>query len=321
MSSNTNLNNNSSSTSALSIASDWTTIPNAQLNWDNNDMEETATIKFQEKCQHKKAWEEEEHKCQKEEEHRKAVEAEQRCKAEEEARAHTATEEKKKHEEAAAKESQFHNPKCLRCTKNNLPCEVATGMKKRLTYVGCTKLKEKCKWPVVEIGGGSSKQVMSLQGGKKKKRARKSTMVDDKVVAEGQKMRQLEAGGSNAAVEAICELTRELTGQLDMLTSGILKELQGQLNVLENLVTTQQNINQKMSQHYAVLEDMLGELEVFAANPGEPLEEEDMVDEDDLEEARGELEGLGPIVNIEEEMEGEQQGENQDKGKGKEWVE
>ncbi|KAG6326073.1 hypothetical protein ID866_13016 [Astraeus odoratus] len=66
---------------------------------------------------------------------------------------------------------------------------------------------------------------------------------------------------------------------------------------------------------------MLGELEVFATNLGEPLEEEDVVEEEDLEEVRGELEGLGPIVNIEEEMEGEQQRENQGKGKGKERVE
>ncbi|KAG6327712.1 hypothetical protein ID866_11375 [Astraeus odoratus] len=76
-----------------------------------------------------------------------------------------------------------------------------------------------------------------------------------------------------------------------------------------------------MSWHYAILEDMLGELEVFATNLGEPLEEEDAVEEEDLEEARGELEGLGPIVNIEEEMEREQQGENQGKGKGKERAE
>ncbi|KAG6326693.1 hypothetical protein ID866_12396 [Astraeus odoratus] len=162
------------------------------------------------------------------------------------------------------------------------------------------KLKEKCE---------------------KKKRARKSTMADNEVVVEGQKTGQPEAGGSDAVAEAICELTRELTGQLDTLTSGVLKELQGQSNMLENLVKTQQNIGQKMSWHHAVLEDMLGELEVFAANPGEPLEEEDTVEEEDLEEARGELEGLGPIVNIEEEMEGEQQGENQDKGKGKERAE
>ncbi|KAG6327999.1 hypothetical protein ID866_11091 [Astraeus odoratus] len=91
--------------------------------------------------------------------------------------------------------------------------------------------------------------------------------------------------------------------------------------MLENLVKTQQNIGQKMSWHYAILEDMLGELGVFATNPGEPLEEEDTIEEEDLEEARGELEGLGPIVNIEEEMEREQQGEKQDKGKGKERAE
>ncbi|KAG6327517.1 hypothetical protein ID866_11572 [Astraeus odoratus] len=195
------------------------------------------------------------------------------------------------------------------------------GMKKRSACMGCAKLKEKCKWPAVEIGGGSSKQVMSLQGGKKKKRVRKSTMVDDKVVAEGQKMGQPEARGSDAVAEAIHELMRELTGQLDMLTSGILKELQGQSSTLENLIKIQQNISQKMSWHYAILEDMLGELEVFATNLGEPLEEEDAVDKEDLEEARGELEGLGPIVNIEQEMEEEQQGENQVKGKGKERAE
>ncbi|KAG6327735.1 hypothetical protein ID866_11354 [Astraeus odoratus] len=91
--------------------------------------------------------------------------------------------------------------------------------------------------------------------------------------------------------------------------------------MLENLIKTQQNIGQKMSWHYAILEDMLGELEVFAANLGEPLEEEDAVDEEDLEEVRGELEGLGPIVNLEQEMEEEQQKENQDKRKGKERVE
>ncbi|KAG6326819.1 hypothetical protein ID866_12270, partial [Astraeus odoratus] len=275
MSSNTNSNNNSSSISAPSITSDWTTIPDAQLNWDDNDMEETAAAKFQEKCQCKKVWEEEERKCQEEEEHCKAEEAEQRCKAEE-ARACTATEEKQKCEEAVAKE----------CAKNDLPCEVVMGMKKRSACVGCVKLKEKCEWPAVEIGGGSSKQVTLPRGGKKKKRARKSTVADDEVVVEGQKTGQPEARGNDVVAEAIHELTRELTGRLDMLTSGVLKELQGQSNVLENLVKTQQNISWKMSWHYAVLEDMLGELEVFAANPGEPLEEEDMVEEEDLEEAR-----------------------------------
>ncbi|KAG6327665.1 hypothetical protein ID866_11424 [Astraeus odoratus] len=291
------------------------------MNWDDNDMEEVAAAKFQERCWCKKIWEAEECKCWEEEEHCKAEEAEQRHKAEQEARACAATEEKQKCKEAAVKEraateaqkkqqqaeskvglggSWFHNLKCLRCAKNDLPCKVVMGMKKRSACVGCAKLKEKCK---------------------KKKRARKSTMADDEVVVEGWRMGQPEAGGSDMVAEAICELMRELTGQLDMLTSGILEELQGQSNVLENLVTTQQNISQKMSWQYAVLEDMLGELEVFAANPGELLEDEDAVEEEDLEEVRGELEGLGPIVNIEEEMEGEQQGENQDKGKGKERVE
>ncbi|KAG6326715.1 hypothetical protein ID866_12374, partial [Astraeus odoratus] len=294
MSSNTNSNNNSSSFSAPSIASDWTTIPDAQLNWDDNDMEETAAAKFQEKCRHKKVQEEEECKHWEEEEHRKAEEAEQRRKAKE-ARAHAAAEEKQKCAEAVAKErvatevqkkrqraeskvglgrSRFHNPKCLRCAKNDLPCEVATGMKKRLACVGCVKLKEKCK---------------------KKKRARKLTVVDDEVVVEGWKTGQPEARGNDAVAEAICELTRELTGRLDTLTSGVLEELQGQSNALENLIKTQQNISRKMSWHYTVLEDMLGELEVFAANPGEPLEEEDVVEEEDLKEVRGELEGLGPI--------------------------
>ncbi|KAG6326762.1 hypothetical protein ID866_12327 [Astraeus odoratus] len=269
MSSITNSNNNSSSTSTPSIASDWTTVPDAQLNWDDNNMEEIATAKFQERCWCKKIWEAEEHKCWEEEERRKAEEAKQRCKAEE-ARACTATEEKQK----------------------------SMGVKKRLACVGCVNLKEKCEWPAVEIGGGSSKQVTSLQGGKKKKRARKSTMADNKVVVEGWKMGQPEARGNDVVAEAIC-----------------------QLNALENLVKTQQNISWKMSWHYTVLEDMLGELGVFAADPGEPLEEEDMVEEEDLKEARGELEGLGPIVNIEEEMEREQQGESQDKGKGKEKAE
>ncbi|KAG6326028.1 hypothetical protein ID866_13061 [Astraeus odoratus] len=195
------------------------------------------------------------------------------------------------------------------------------GMKKRLACMGCAKLKEKCEWPVVEIVGGGSKQVMLPWGGEKKKRVRKSTVADNEVVVEGWKMGQPEAGGSNMVAEAIHKLMRELTSQLDMLTSGVLEELQGQLNMLENLIKTQQNIGQKMTWHYSILEDMLGKLEVFAANPGELLEEEDTVDEEDLEEARGELEGLGPIVNIEEEMEGEQQGENQDKGKGKERAE
>ncbi|KAG6328548.1 hypothetical protein ID866_10542 [Astraeus odoratus] len=87
--------------------------------------------------------------------------------------------------------------------------------------------------------------------------------------------------------------------------------------MLESLVKTQQLIGQKMTWYYNVLEDMLGEMEIFATNPGELLEEEDTVEEEDLEEARGELEGLGPIVNMEQEMEEEQQSENQDKGKGK----
>ncbi|KAG6327818.1 hypothetical protein ID866_11271 [Astraeus odoratus] len=246
-------------------------------------MDATTDTKFQERCQCKKIQEVDQCKHWEAEEHCKAEEAEQRCKAEEEARACAAAEENKKCEEAVAKE----------CTKNNLPCEVAMGVKKRSVCMGCMKLKEKCKWPVVEIAGGSSKQVTLPQGGKKKKRVRKSTMADDKVVVEGWKTGQPEAGGSDVVAEAIHKLTRELTGQLDMLTSGVLKELQ----------------------------DMLGELEVFAANPGELPEEEDMVEEEDLEEVRGKLEGLGPIVNLEEEMEGAQQGENQDKGKGKERVE
>ncbi|KAG6328758.1 hypothetical protein ID866_10331 [Astraeus odoratus] len=230
MSSNTNLNNNSGSASILSIVSDWMTIPDAQLNWDDNDMDEIATAKFQESNGHEEE-------------------------------------------------------------------------------------------PAVEIVGGSSKQVTLPWGGKKKKRVRKLTMADDKVVVEGQEMGQLEARGSDTVAEAICKLLRELTGQLDTLTSHILKELQGQMDVLESLVKTQQLISQKMTWHYAILEDMLGELEVFATNPGEPPEEEDMVEEEELEEARGKLEGLGSIVDMEQEMEGEQQGKNQDKGKGKERVE
>ncbi|KAG6329329.1 hypothetical protein ID866_9760 [Astraeus odoratus] len=105
-----------------------------------------------------------------------------------------------------------------------------------------------------------------------------------------------------------------------MFTDCILEELQGQSDMLESLIKTQQNIGQKMTQHHSVLEDMLGELEVFATNLGEPPEEEDVVEEE-LEEMRGELEGLGPIVDMEQEMEGEKQGENQDKGKGKERAE
>ncbi|KAG6326922.1 hypothetical protein ID866_12168 [Astraeus odoratus] len=103
MSSNTNSNNNSSSTSTPSVTSDWTTVPDAQLNWNNNNMEEVATAKFQGRCQHKKIWEAEECKCWEEEECCKAEEADQRCKAEE-ARACAATEEKQKHEEAVVKE-------------------------------------------------------------------------------------------------------------------------------------------------------------------------------------------------------------------------
>ncbi|KAG6328983.1 hypothetical protein ID866_10106 [Astraeus odoratus] len=320
MSSNTNLNNNSGSASAPSITSDWMTIPNAQLNWDDNDMDKTTTAKFQERCQCKKAWEAEEHKYQEEEEHCKAEEVEQRCKSEEEARACTSTEEKKRCEEAVAKE-QGATEVQKKCAKNDLPSEVATGMKKRSTCMGCTKLKEKCKWPAVEIAGGGSKQVMLPWGGKKKKRVRKSTMVDDEVVVEGQETGQSEARGSGTVAEAIHKLMRELTGWLDAFTDHVLKELQGQLDMLESLIKTQQNISQKVTQHYSILEDMLGELEVFATNPGEPPEEEDMVEEEDLEEVRGELEGLGPIVNMEEEMEEEQQGENQDKGKGKERAE
>ncbi|KAG6325890.1 hypothetical protein ID866_13199, partial [Astraeus odoratus] len=265
MSSNTNSNNNSNSASILSITSDWMTVPDAQLNWDDNDMDETAAMKFQEKCWCKKAQEEEECKHLEEEDHHKA---EERHKAEEEARACAATEEKKKCEEAAVKE----------CTKNNLPCKVVMGLKKRSACMGCTKLKEKCEWPVVEIAGGGSKQVTLLQGGEKKKRARKSTMVDDRVVVEGWEMGQLKARGSGAMAEAICKLMRELTGQLDMFTDCILKELQGQSDALESLVKTQQNIGWNMTWHYSILEDMLGELEVFAANPGEPPEEEDMVE-------------------------------------------
>ncbi|KAG6328205.1 hypothetical protein ID866_10885 [Astraeus odoratus] len=200
MSSNTNSNNNSSSTSTPSIVSDWTTIPDAQLNWDNNDTEEVAAAKFQERCQHKKIWEAEEHKHQEEEEHCKTEEAEQRHKAEE-ARACATAEEKQKCKEAAAKE----------CTKNNLPCKIAMGVKKRLACMGCMKLKEKYEWPAVEIGGGSSKKVTLPQGGKKKKRVRKSIMADDKVVVEGQKMGQPEARGNDTVAEAICKLTRELT--------------------------------------------------------------------------------------------------------------
>ncbi|KAG6330308.1 hypothetical protein ID866_8780 [Astraeus odoratus] len=206
MSSNTNSNNNYSSASTPSIASDWMTIPDAQLNWNNNDIDETAAVKFQEKCQCKKAQKEEECKHWEEKEHHKAAEAEQRCKIEEEARACAAVEEKK-------------NVRRLQ--------QRMMSLKKRSACMGCMKLKEKCEWPVVEIVRGGSKQVTLLWGGEKKKRVRKSTMVDDKVVVEGQGMGQPEAGESDVVAEAIYH---------------ILEELQGQLDVLENLVKTQQNI-------------------------------------------------------------------------------
>ncbi|KAG6327424.1 hypothetical protein ID866_11665 [Astraeus odoratus] len=128
------------------------------------------------------------------------------------------------------------------------------------------KLKEKCEWPAVEIAGGGSKQVTSPWRGKKKKRVRKSTVMDDEVVVEGQKTGQPETRGSNVVAEAIHKLMRELTGWLDTFTDHVLEELQGQSDVLQNLIKTQQNISWKMTWHYSILEDMLGELEVFATN-------------------------------------------------------
>ncbi|KAG6326395.1 hypothetical protein ID866_12694 [Astraeus odoratus] len=61
-------------------------------------------------------------------------------------------------------------------------------------------------------------------------------MADNEVVVEGWKTGQPEARGNNVVAEAIRKLTRELTSRLDMLTSGILEELQGQSNTLENLI-------------------------------------------------------------------------------------
>ncbi|KAG6329963.1 hypothetical protein ID866_9126 [Astraeus odoratus] len=72
-------------------------------------------------------------------------------------------------------------------------------------------------------------------------------MADDKVVLAGWKTGQPEARGSNVVAEAICELMRELTNQLDTSTSHALEELQGQLDVLESLIKTQQLIGQKMT--------------------------------------------------------------------------
>ncbi|KAG6327711.1 hypothetical protein ID866_11378 [Astraeus odoratus] len=259
---------------------DWMKVPDEELTTDIDNMDLV----------------EEAEKCQKEEEarHQREAEAEQKQKDEERKQATAAEARKWQHadSEAQASGSWMNASTCIRCAKLWLSCVIPVGIKKRSACGSCMKAKERCKWPEVEMT--ASRVGTSPRGGEHKKWVKKvaDEDEDDKIV--------------------------------------ILSSWKTKCH-LEQIASTAQSSGHKMQWHYLLMEGLVGQQQVLlsklvkvagAAGLGRAKEVirqseelQELVPEDELEDALGNEPENGAGVEDGTETEGQQ---SKTKGKGKE---
>ncbi|KAG6326400.1 hypothetical protein ID866_12689, partial [Astraeus odoratus] len=222
---------------------DWTKIPDEEL---ATDLDDTDLV-------------EEAEKCQKEEEERQQKEAEAEQKRKDEKAKQAAAAEARKRQrvdsEAQASGSWANAPVCIRCTRLRLSCIIPAGVKKRSACGSCTKAKERCEWPEVEMS--VSRARTSPQGGEHKKRVKKADNEDDEdeiIVLSGQKTKW-QGGG-----ELLEEITDRWWGELIQAVPSHMDVANGHL---EWIASTVQSNGHKMQCHYMLMEGLVGQQQLL----------------------------------------------------------
>ncbi|KAG6326824.1 hypothetical protein ID866_12265, partial [Astraeus odoratus] len=293
--------------------------PDSKLGWNKADPEDVAMVKLQEKFWQKLAWEAKEAKrCKEAEEAKKrareAAEAEKRaCKAEAwhqevvEAKRRREAEQQKEagrqeakrakeakkwqHAESGARSSGSwrQDSKCIQYAKVGTVCMVGPGTKQKVTCDCCSHNKEKCKWPVTEIG--SIHRVMSPWGGKKKKRTRRAWPTDgdnndddndDVVVVSTCKTRKSESGARETMAQMV-----------DRRMDKIVEELRSLREGMAAMAKSNQDLAQVLYHGFQSVDTLVDEGQIFGAEGFlSKLVPESEPTEDKLQEALREVEEL-----------------------------
>ncbi|KAG6326716.1 hypothetical protein ID866_12373, partial [Astraeus odoratus] len=263
--------------------------PDSKLGWNKADPEDVAMVKLQEKFQQKSAQEVKEAKrCKEAEEAKKraceTAEAEKRaCKAE--AWHQEVVEAKRRREAEQQKEVGRQEAKRA---KGAFPI-YRPGTKQKVACDCCSHNKEKCKWPVTEIG--SMHRAMSPWGGKKKKRTRRARPTDgddndnnndDVVVVSTCKTGKSESGARETMAQVV-----------DRRMGKIVEELRGLRKGMAAMAKSNQDLAQVLYHGFQSVDTLVNEGQIFGAEGFLPkLVPESEPTEDKLQEALREVEEL-----------------------------
>ncbi|KAG6326712.1 hypothetical protein ID866_12377 [Astraeus odoratus] len=196
-----------------------------------------------------KHWKEEEKRRQRE------AEAEQKWEAEKAKRGASAAAEARKWQwadsEAQASGSRTNASVCIRCTRLRLSCVIPAGIKKRSACRSCTKAKERCEWPEVEMM--ASRAGASPRGGERKKWAKKAADDDndDEIVILSSRKTKWQGGG-----ETLKEITDRQWGELIQAVSTRMDVANGHLEQIASVV---QCNSCKVQQHHLIMEGLVGQ--------------------------------------------------------------
>ncbi|KAG6328074.1 hypothetical protein ID866_11015, partial [Astraeus odoratus] len=244
---------------------------------------------------HKEAEEAEKRACKAEEAEKRvheveAAEIKRRREVEQQREAERAKEAKKwqcAESEARPSGSQGQDSKCIQCVKAGAMCVVGPGTKWKVMYDHCSCNKEKCEWPVTEIG--SMCGAMSPWGGEKKKRTRRAQLTDDDdndddnvVVVSTCMARKSESGARETMAQVV-----------DRRMGEIVEELQGLRKGVATMAEANGDLAQVLYHRFQSVDTLVDEVQIFGAEGflPKPAPESEPT-EDELQEALREVEEL-----------------------------
>ncbi|KAG6326443.1 hypothetical protein ID866_12646, partial [Astraeus odoratus] len=244
----------------------WTKVPDEELVTDIDDTDLVGDAKAWKKHRRLCTARDEEiqraekaHREAEEQERKHQAEEAEKCWKEEEARPAAAEARKRQRadSEAQVSGSQVSTSACIRCARLKLTCVIPAGVKKRLACRLCAKVKERCKWPEVEMT--VSRAGMSPRGGEHKKQVKKVANEDDDdkvVILSGWKTKR--QGGS----ESLEEVTDCQWGELIQAVSTRMDVANGHL---ERIASTAQSNGRKMQWHFLLMKGLVGQQQVLVS--------------------------------------------------------
>ncbi|KAG6328290.1 hypothetical protein ID866_10799 [Astraeus odoratus] len=274
----------------------WQEVPEIKLGWDEANPEDVTMAKLQEKFQHKRAEEAMKRAHKAEAWHQEAAvverqrEAEQQreAKKQEAERAKEAKKQQCAKSEARPSGAQGQESKCVWCAKAGAVCVMGLGMKRKMACNWCSCNKEKCEWPVTEIG--SMCGMTSPQGGKKKKRMRRVQPIfdddndddNDIVVMSTCKARKSES----RAWEMMAQVVDRRMGE-------VVKELWGLRKGVATMAKSNWDLAQVLYHGFQSVDTLVNKVQIFGAEGFLPkLAPESEPAKDKLQETLREVEEL-----------------------------